>query len=67
MVFRPRALLRVAGVASDQKHVLFPPFPFGKDFLSDSHAGTRHLVSVLDLDNVIVGLATTVSTLGYGQ
>ena len=43
------------GVASDQKHVLFPPLPSGRDFLINSHAGTDHLVSVLDLDNVIVG------------
>ena len=44
------------GVASDQKHVLFPPLPSGRDFLINSHAGTDHLVSVLDLDNAIVGL-----------
>ncbi len=26
------------GVASDQKHVLFPPLPCGRDFLINSHA-----------------------------
>jgi hypothetical protein len=31
------------------------PFHSGRDFLINSHAGTDHLVSVLDLDNVIVG------------
>ena len=49
-------LLRLAGVASDQKHVRFP---------LPHHCG--NLVSVLDLDSAAVGLATTAPPLGYGR
>ena len=38
------------------KACTFPALSIGKDFLSGFHAEDEHLVSVLDLDNVIVGL-----------
>src|SRR5690554_459505 len=48
---RSRVLLHCAGVASGQKHVRFPPFP--KKGLCPVRR--RNMVSVLDLDNAVVG------------